>query len=225
MMNSAFAHVVKCSFPRYHLGCLGKQNINKMQGLCIFCCGLPELCCIVAPYVEARHSLRSITENPKGGNQFVGTAIWERNQIVQLLRIPCLNCQKSIAYSYQHRVAKWLQAERGAAFGIFVKQFANRTDLRLSAFQRRLHSGRSKSGQCVGLLPSASVFSRRKPDSGADCSDRAYGLNPICPLGFIQILIDTCREKRAGKGNRKRRVSHHTCLPVSEIYCHSGILS
>lgn len=224
-MNSAFSHIVKCSFPRDHLGCLRKQNMNKMQCLSIFSRGLPELGFIFAPYIEASESFRSITENPKGGNQFVCTAIWECDQIVQLLWIPCLNCQKSVSYSHQYRVAKWLQAERGSAFGIFVKHFAYRTDLRFSAFQRRLHSSRSKSGQCVGLLAPANILSCSKPDSSADCSDRADSLNPICPFGFVQILINACRKKCAGEAKREKWVSHYACLPVSEINCHKGILA
>lgn len=59
-------------------------------------------------------------------------------------------------------------------------------------------------------------------------NDRPYGpdsTDPRSPFSFIQLEVQTGDYKGEQAGGYQRRISNHARLPVSEIYCHTGILS
>ena len=75
--------------------------------------------------------------------------------------------------------------------------------------------------QLRGML----VLSAHYKDCHAESGYRANCLYPCRPIRFAEPLVKAGDNQCRTCTEREKWIAHHTSLPVSEIYCHTGILS
>lgn len=86
--------------------------------------------------------------------------------------------------------------------------------------------GRFSVFNCKSLFASLSLsLERWNCYCNSYTHDSAECLSPSCPVIFFEPAKQASRYQRNKKGDGKQGIANIARLPVSEIYCHTGILS